>query len=101
MKRGKNTLSPNSAITEGLEDVRKGRVYGPFATTAEMLASLKGKRGKRLLPEKRKELQRLAAQPDLHIDLTDIPEVQEIPSDAETGKFYRRKRFATGSRNPA
>jgi hypothetical protein len=101
MKRGKNTLSPNSAITEGLEDVRKGRVHGPFDTAEEMLASLKGKRGKRLSPEERKGLQRLAARPDFHIDLTDIPEVQEIPSDAETGKFYRRKRSATGGRNPA
>lgn len=50
VERGKITFSPKSvvdaAIEEGLEDVRKGRVYGPFDTAEEMLASLKGKRGK-------------------------------------------------------
>ena len=48
--RGKITLSPKSvvdrAIAEGLEDIRSGRVRGPFDTVDEMLASLKGKRGK-------------------------------------------------------
>uniref|UniRef100_Q01YD7 Transcriptional regulator, AbrB family n=1 Tax=Solibacter usitatus (strain Ellin6076) TaxID=234267 RepID=Q01YD7_SOLUE len=50
VERGKITFSPRSAvdmaIEEGLEDVRKGRVYGPFDSAEEMLASLKGKRGK-------------------------------------------------------
>jgi AbrB family looped-hinge helix DNA binding protein len=50
VERGKITYSPKSvvdrAIAEGLEDIRKGRVKGPFDTVDEMLASLKGKRGK-------------------------------------------------------
>jgi AbrB family looped-hinge helix DNA binding protein len=50
VERGKVTFSPKSvvdrAIAEGLEDIRKGRVKGPFDTVDEMLASLKGKRGK-------------------------------------------------------
>ena len=50
VERGKITFSPKSvvdrAIAEGLEDIRKGRVKGPFDTVEEMLASLKGKRGK-------------------------------------------------------
>ena len=49
-ERGKITFSPKSvvdrAIAEGLEDIRKGRVRGPFDTVDQMLASLKGKRGK-------------------------------------------------------
>ena len=50
VERGKITFSPKSvvdrAIAEGLEDIRKGRVKGPFDTVEEMLASLKGKRAK-------------------------------------------------------
>jgi AbrB family looped-hinge helix DNA binding protein len=50
VERGKVTFSPKSvvdrAIAEGLEDIRKGRVRGPFDTVDEMLASLKGKPGK-------------------------------------------------------
>jgi uncharacterized protein (DUF4415 family) len=43
----------------------------------------------KLTPEKRKELQKLAARPDSEIDISDIPEIQEFPSDAVIGKFYR------------
>jgi AbrB family looped-hinge helix DNA binding protein len=43
---GKITFTPKSAIEEGLEDIKKGRVYGPFDTVDEMLSSLKGKRRK-------------------------------------------------------
>ena len=32
------------------------------------------------------------AKPDREIDLTDIPEIQKIPSDAVIGKFYRPKK---------
>ena len=32
------------AIAEGLEDVRKGRVRGPFKTLDEMIDSLKGRK---------------------------------------------------------
>jgi AbrB family looped-hinge helix DNA binding protein len=50
VERGKVTFSPKSvvdrAIAEGLDDIRKGRVKGPFDTVDEMLASLKGKRSK-------------------------------------------------------
>jgi uncharacterized protein (DUF4415 family) len=34
----------------------------------------------------------LATKPDREIDLTDIPEIQEIPSDAVIGRFYRPKK---------
>jgi AbrB family looped-hinge helix DNA binding protein len=44
VERGKITLTPKSlvdrAIAEGLEDVRKGRVYGPFDTHKAMVAFL-------------------------------------------------------------
>jgi len=46
----------------------------------------------KLSAEKRKMLQKLAARPDREIDLTDIPEIQTIPSDAVIGKFYRPKK---------
>ena len=46
----------------------------------------------KLSPEKRRQLQQLASQPDREIDLTDIPEIQQIPSDAVIGKFYRPKK---------
>ncbi len=44
----------------------------------------------KLSVKKRKELKALANRPDEEIDLSDIPEIQEIPSDAVIGKFYRR-----------
>ena len=43
----------------------------------------------KLSAEKRKELQTLADKPDREIDLTEIPEIRNIPSDAVIGKFYR------------
>ena len=46
----------------------------------------------KLSAEKRKELQNLSAKPDREIDLTDIPEIREIPSDAVIGRFYRPKK---------
>jgi uncharacterized protein (DUF4415 family) len=46
----------------------------------------------KLSAEKRKELRKLAAKPDRDIDLTDIPEIREIPSDAVIGRFYRPKK---------
>ena len=46
----------------------------------------------KLSAEDRKELQKLAARPDREIDLTDIAEVQGIPSDAVIGRFYRPKK---------
>jgi uncharacterized protein (DUF4415 family) len=47
----------------------------------------------KLSAEKRKELQKLASKPDQEIDLTDIPEIQDIPPDAVIGKFYRPKKI--------
>jgi AbrB family looped-hinge helix DNA binding protein len=48
VERGKITFTPKSvvdrAIAEGLEDVRRGRVRGPFNTVDEMIDSLKGRR---------------------------------------------------------
>ena len=48
VERGKITLTPKSlvdrAIAEGLEDIKRGRVSGPFNTVDEMLASMKGKK---------------------------------------------------------
>lgn len=46
----------------------------------------------RLLAERRKKLARLAARPDREIDLSDIPQIREIPSDAVIGRFYRPKK---------
>ncbi len=46
----------------------------------------------KLKAEKKKELQRLAARPDREIDLSDIREIREFPSDALIGKFCRPKK---------
>lgn len=47
---------------------------------------------KQLTADKRASLQRLAQRPDRDIDLSDIPEIRELPSDAVIGKFYRPKK---------
>ena len=48
VERGTITLTPkpvvDRAIAEGLEDVRKGRVRGPFKTVDETIDSLKGRK---------------------------------------------------------
>jgi AbrB family looped-hinge helix DNA binding protein len=48
VERGRITLTPKSvvdrAISEGLEDVRKGRVRGPFNSVDQMIDSLKGRK---------------------------------------------------------
>jgi uncharacterized protein (DUF4415 family) len=46
----------------------------------------------KLSAQKRKELRKLAAKPDRNIDLSDITEIREIPSNAVIGKFYRPKK---------
>lgn len=46
----------------------------------------------KLSAERRKKLKKLAAKPDCEIDLSDIPEIQEIPSDAVIGRFYRPRK---------
>lgn len=43
----------------------------------------------KLTAEKRKELLRLAKMPDSQIDLSDIPEIKNLPSEAIIGRFYR------------
>ena len=47
---------------------------------------------KQLTPKKRAGLRRLAQRPDREIDLSDIPEIRQFPSDAVIGKFYRPKK---------
>jgi uncharacterized protein (DUF4415 family) len=53
---------------------------------------MKGNYMPRLSAAKRKELEKLTTRPDREIDLSDIPEIREIPSDAVIGKFYRPKK---------
>jgi uncharacterized protein (DUF4415 family) len=53
---------------------------------------MKGSYMSRLTAKKRNSLKRLADRPDREIDLSDIPEIQELPSDAVIGKFYRPKK---------
>ena len=49
-ERGKIVLIPKSAIdreiAEGLDDIRKGRMYGPFDSAEEMIRSLHRMTGK-------------------------------------------------------
>lgn len=44
VERGKVTFIPKSLvdreITEGLEDIRKGRTYGPYSSAEEMIRAL-------------------------------------------------------------
>jgi uncharacterized protein (DUF4415 family) len=53
---------------------------------------MKGSYMSRLTAEKKNKLKKLAARPDREIDFSDIPEIQELPSDAVIGKFYRPKK---------
>ena len=46
----------------------------------------------KLTAEKRKELAKLAKMPDSRIDLSGIPEIKSLPSDAVIGKFYRPRK---------
>jgi uncharacterized protein (DUF4415 family) len=46
----------------------------------------------KLTAEKRKQVVKLAKVPDSRIDLSDIPEIKNLPSDAVIGKFYRPKK---------
>ena len=43
----------------------------------------------RLSAGKLKKLEKLAVRPNREIELSDIPEIREIPSDYVIGKFYR------------
>jgi hypothetical protein len=43
----------------------------------------------RLSVEKCRQLKKLAARPDSEIDLSDIPEIREIPSDSAIGRLRR------------
>lgn len=58
-ERGKVTFIPKSAvdreIAEGLDDIRKGRTYGPFGTAEEMIRFLHGsaKKSKRKAPKRK------------------------------------------------
>lgn len=46
----------------------------------------------KLSERQRKDLLAIANQRDEDIDLSDIPEIREIPPDAVVGKFYRPKK---------
>ena len=46
----------------------------------------------KLTAKKRKDLLKLAQMPDSQIDLSDIPEIKNLPPDAVVGKFYRPKK---------
>ena len=58
VEKGKITFTPKSVIdreiAEGLEDLRKGRTYGPYNTAGEMLRSLHTMTRKRHIASKRK-----------------------------------------------
>jgi len=47
---------------------------------------------KKLTAAKRKRLANLAKLPESRIDLSDIPEIRNLPSDAVVGRFYRPKK---------
>ena len=53
VERGRITLTPKAVITpgmaEGLDDIKKGRVYGPFTSAEELLRSLHREAGKQKL----------------------------------------------------
>jgi len=51
------------AIAEGLEDIRKGRVYGPFETVDQMLASLRGTSKKQTTKVKTERSKRVIRHP--------------------------------------
>jgi uncharacterized protein (DUF4415 family) len=53
---------------------------------------MKGSYMFRLTAEKLNKLKRLATRPEREIDLSDIPEIQELPTDAVIGKFYKPKK---------
>ncbi len=47
---------------------------------------------KKLAAAKRKRLANLAKLPESRIDLSDIPEIKNLPPDAVVGRFYRPKK---------
>ena len=55
VERGRLTFIPKSVIdreiAEGLEDIRKGRIYGPYDSAEEMIRSLR-RNAKRLAGKK-------------------------------------------------
>jgi AbrB family looped-hinge helix DNA binding protein len=57
VEKGKITLTPKTLvdrhIAEGLEDIKNGRVYGPFNSTDDLTASLQGNIKKRAKKSKR------------------------------------------------
>ena len=48
----------DAELAKGLEDVRMGRVYGPFDTAEELIASMKGELRKRAASRKKAKLSR-------------------------------------------
>ena len=43
----------------------------------------------KLTAEQRSQLEALAIKPDEEIDFSDIPELKELPTQVDIGKFYR------------
>jgi len=54
--------------------------------------AMKGNCTPRLSVRKRKELAALARRPEGDIDLSDIPEIRELPPDRVIGRFYQPKK---------
>ena len=48
----------------------------------------------KLSTPRKKALEALRKKPDSRIDVSDIPEIREIPSDRVIGKFYRPRKTA-------
>ena len=57
VERGKITLTPKTLVdrrlAEGLDDIKKGRVHGPFKSAGELTASLESNIKKRAKKSKR------------------------------------------------
>jgi uncharacterized protein (DUF4415 family) len=55
---------------------------------------MKGSSMPKLSTSRKKTLEALRKKPDSRIDVSDIPEIREIPSDRVIGKFYRPRKTA-------
>ena len=64
----------------------------PHKSSAPSPPATKRNSTNQLTAKKRAELLRLSQRPDSEIDLSDIPEILQLPSDAVIGKFYRPKK---------
>lgn len=58
----------------------------------DVLLITRGNYMKKFTAAKRKRLANLAKLPESRIDLSDIPEINNLPSDAVVGEFYRPRK---------